>query len=296
MDEEIATEAFAVVGEAAPAEEADGIEGALGCTVEESGPVDGLVTGIGWNGVNPGSARRVAVPVGVDGEDFAEFAGIVNLFGFGVEHGADALAADADHPIVFVGGFEHGEPVFDGVRHRLLAVDVFAGGAGVLKNVTMLVVHGGDEDGVDVFAVENGAIVAGRGDAGILDGFLGGDVAAVIQIANRNALHAGDAERSFEVFTSANAGADGSEANGVAGGDGTRRGRKHFRLQNRFCDRRGGKSAGAEMHELTAGQGILGHEVLRLLNFRAFEFQLWDVKAYGEELLHRSREISKSIF
>jgi hypothetical protein len=50
------------------------------------------------------------------------------------------------------------------------------------------------------------------------------------------------------------------------------------------------------MHELTTGQGILGHEVLRLLNFRAFEFQLWDVKAYGEELLHRSGEISKSIF
>ena len=61
----------------------------------------------------------------------------------------------------------------------------------------MLVVHGGDEDGVDVFAVENGAIVARGRDAGILDGFLGGDMAAVIQITNPDALDAGDAEGSF---------------------------------------------------------------------------------------------------
>jgi hypothetical protein len=129
----------------------------------------------------------------------------------------------------------------------------------------------GDEDGVDVFAVENGAIVARGRDAGILDGFLGGDVAAVIQIANRDALDAGDAEGSFEVFASANAGADGSETNGVAGSDGTRRGGKYARLQNSLRDRGGGDGARAEVNELTTGQGILGHEVLRLLNFRTLK-------------------------
>jgi hypothetical protein len=131
---------------------------------------------------------------------------------------------------------------------------------------------------------------------GILDGFAGGDVAAVIEIADRDALYAGNAERSFEMFASANAGADGGEADGVAGSDGTRRGGKDARLQDSLRDRRGRKSAGAEMHELTTGQGILGHELLRLLNFRAFGFQLRDCKASGEELLHRWEEISKSIF
>ena len=131
-------------------------------------------------------------------------------------------------------GFDHGESVFDGVRHGLLAVDVFAGGAGVFEDVAMLVVHGGDEDGVDVFAIEDGAIVAGGGDAGIFYGFLRGDVAAVIQVADSDALDAGHVERSLEVFASANAGADGGEAHGVAGRDRARRGGKYAGLQNSF--------------------------------------------------------------
>ena len=134
----------------------------------------------------------------------------------------------------------------------------------------MVVVHGGDEDGVDIFAIEDAAIVAGGGDAGVLDGFLRCGVAAVVEVTNRDALDAGNAERSFEVFASANAGADGSETDGIAGSDGTRRGGKQMRLQDIFGDRGGGKSAGAEMNELTAGQGIFGHEILRLLNFRAW--------------------------
>src|ERR1035438_4103670 len=128
-----------------------------------------------------GAAGRIAVPVCVDGEDFAEFAGIVNLFGFGVEDGADALAADGDHALIFLRGLDHGESVFDEVRHGLLAIDVFAGGAGVFEDAAVVVVHGGDEDGVDILAIEDGAVVAGGGDVRVLDGFLRGDVAAVVQ-------------------------------------------------------------------------------------------------------------------
>jgi hypothetical protein len=264
VDEEIAAEALAVVFVATPAEEANGIERDFGRVAEEGVPVDGFFAGVGRHGINPGAAGRIAVPVGVDGEDFAEFAGIVNFFGLGVEDGTDALAADGDHALIFLRGFDHGESVFDSVRHGLLAVDVFAGGAGVFKNAAMVVVHGGDEDRVDVLAIENGAIVAGGGDTGVADGFLGGGVAAVIQVTNRDALDAGNAERGFEVFASTNAGADGSEANGVAGRDGTRRGGKHMRLQDGFGDRGGGDSARAEVNELTTGQGILGHRILRL--------------------------------
>ena len=202
-----------------------------------------LFAGVGRNGIDPGAAGRIAIPVSVDGEDFAELAGIVNLFGLGVEHGTDALAADGDHAIVLVRGLHHGESVFDGVRHGLLAVDVFAGGAGIFEDVAMLVVHGGDEDGVDILAIEDGAIVAGGGDVGILDGFPRGGVAAVVEVADGDALNAGNLERSFEMFASANAGADGGEANGVAGSDRARRSGQHVRLQDSFGDCSSGESA-----------------------------------------------------
>ena len=166
--------------------------------------------------------------------------------------------------LCFVRGFDHGESVFDGVRHGLLAIDVFAGGAGIFKDVAMLVVHGGDENGVNVFAIENGAIVAGGWDAGVFHGFLRGDVAAVIEVADGDALNAGNLEGSLEMFASANAGADGGEAHGVAGSDRTGRGGEQMGLQDRLWRRVGGESAGAEMDELTTGQGILCHEILRL--------------------------------
>jgi hypothetical protein len=121
--------------------------------------------------------------------------------------------------------------------HGLFAVDVFAGGAGVFENVAMLVVHGGDENGVDVFAIENGAIVATGGDAGILYRFLRGDVAAVIKVADGDALYAGNVERSLEMFASANAGADGGEAHGVTRSDRARGRGEQVRLQHSFGDR-----------------------------------------------------------
>src|SRR5580658_4152447 len=95
------------------------------------------------------------------------------------------------------------------------------------------------------------------------------------------------------MFASANAGADGSETNGVAGSDGTRRGRKYARLQHGFCDRGGGESARADMHELTAGQGILGHEVLRLPNFRTLDFSFGTSKLPGRNYATGGGELVK---
>ena len=95
---------------------------------------------------------------------------------------------------MLVRGFHHGESVFHGVRHRLLAVNVFAGGACVFENVTVLVVHGGNQDRVNVLAVENLAVVADGLDVRVLYGFLRGGVAAVVKIADRDALNAGNIE------------------------------------------------------------------------------------------------------
>ncbi len=113
--------------------------------------------------------------------------------------------------------FHHGESVFDGMRHRFLAVDVFAGGAGVFEDLAVIVIHGGDQDGIDILAIKDRAIVACRGDARIIDRLLRCGVAAVVEIAYGDALNAGHTERGLEMFASADAGADRGEADGVAG-------------------------------------------------------------------------------
>src|SRR5438045_6757502 len=155
----------------------------LGGAVDECVPVDGLRAGVGRNGIDPGAAGGIAIPVSVDGSDFAELAGIVNLLGFGVEDRTDALAADRDHALVLVRGVDHRESVFDGVRHRLLAIHIFAGRDRVFEVVAMLVVHGGDQDRVNIVAVENAAVVAYGFGVGIFHRFAGGGVAALVKNA-----------------------------------------------------------------------------------------------------------------
>src|SRR5712671_5726934 len=104
MHEEIAGQAFAVVLETAPAEETDRVERPFQRAIEESVPVNRLFACIRRNGVNPGAAGAVAVPESFDGRDFSQLAGVVDLFGFGVEDRADALAAHLDHALVLLGG------------------------------------------------------------------------------------------------------------------------------------------------------------------------------------------------
>jgi hypothetical protein len=72
------------------------------------------------------------------------------------------------------------------------------------------------------------------------------------------------------MFASANAGADGGEANSVAGRNRTRRGGKDVGLQEHFGSAGGSDSSGAEVNELAARQGILSHEFYALTKFQVF--------------------------
>src|SRR5580658_361528 len=74
VNEQVAAQALAVVGEAAPAEKTYRIEGPLGSAAEKRVPVDRLLTRVGRNGINPSAAGAVAVPIGLDGGDLAELA------------------------------------------------------------------------------------------------------------------------------------------------------------------------------------------------------------------------------
>src|SRR5580704_14464259 len=71
VNEQIAAEALAVVGEAAPAEKARGIERPLRRSAKKCIPVDCLLAGVGRNGINPRSAGTVAVPICLDRGDLA---------------------------------------------------------------------------------------------------------------------------------------------------------------------------------------------------------------------------------
>src|ERR1700736_6236908 len=65
VNEKISSKAFAIIGVAAPAEEADGIESVLGRVSKKRIPIDSFFAGIGGNGIDPGAAGRIAVPVSV---------------------------------------------------------------------------------------------------------------------------------------------------------------------------------------------------------------------------------------
>ena len=193
-----------------------------------------------------------------------------------------------DDALSLLRGLHHGESFFHGVRHGLLAVNVFAGGAGVFENLAVLVVHHGDDDGVDIFAVEDGAIVAGGGNAGIADGFLRGNMAAVVKIADRDAFNPGNLRGSLQQFASANARADAGEAHGIAGRDRAgRSGRQQMRLQNISRDRRGGESSRTDVDEFPTRQRILRHEFPPAKLRRS---------VYGLRLSHTRGERRESIF
>src|SRR5262249_59872366 len=93
-------------------------------------------------------------------------------------------------------------------------------------------------------------------------GCVGGGVAAVVEVANGDALNAGNREGSLKVLTSTNAGADGGKANGITRCN-RARGIECTWLENRLGDCSSDDRAGTDLHELAAGQGIFGHGSFR---------------------------------
>ena len=83
------------------------------------------------------------------------------------------VAAGLEDASAGLHSFDHGDAVGHGVGHGFFAVDIFAGGDCVEGYAAMEMVAGGDDDGVDVFAIEERAVVAGGGNVGAV-GFFGG--------------------------------------------------------------------------------------------------------------------------
>src|SRR5260370_6509661 len=140
VDKEVSWQTFSVVGKTSPAEEPFRAERTLGRAIQECVPVDGLLARVRRNGIDPGPARRIAVPVGLNVTHLTELARIINFLSLGINNGADSLASNLHNPVALLRGFDHGESVFYGVRHWLFAIDVFACSSGIYENFAMLMV------------------------------------------------------------------------------------------------------------------------------------------------------------
>ena len=214
MDEEVAGDSAAVGFPFAPLKEMLGVPWDFGGGAEEARPVAGFGTGVEGDGVVPGADGGVAIPVGGDHVEFADGSGGEELFCLGVDDGADALAADLDDAVGGVSGCDDLGAVRVDVDHGLFEVDVFACAHGVDGGLLVPMVGCGDDDGVDVFAGEDLAVVAGGEEIvprRAAPELFGAGEAAVVAVGYGYEFDAWDAERGGGVALALDACADESE-------------------------------------------------------------------------------------
>ena len=192
----------------------DVIEGTLGGFAQPLRPVDGFFRSVGRNGILPGAFGGVAMVRHADHVDFAERAAGDQFLGLGGECGRLCLAANLQHPAGVFGGGDDARAFLQRPRHGLFDVDVFAGREGVKDDLLVPVVRRGDDDGVNVFVIEYGAIVANGLDA-IAELFFGALQAAVVEIGDGNSFGSRDGQELINQLFAANAAADESEADSI---------------------------------------------------------------------------------
>lgn len=127
--------------------------------------------------------------------------------------GVAILVANLKDTFVCGGGVHDLFRFFDGVGHGFFAVDVMAG---FERGQDMLGVEPercSDDDGVEVFAIEEGAIVGVGGDL-VPAGFVQLSEARRVDIGSCYDFYAGDTEEAANEFVAAAAGADDSQSEG----------------------------------------------------------------------------------
>ena len=218
VNEEIACHAAAVGLPLAPLEKVLTVKGNLGSGAEKAWPITGFGRGIGRYGVIPGPDGRVAIPVRGHHIQFSDGAGSEQFLRLGIDHRTDALAADLDYSVGRVCGLDHLWPVGIEMDHRLLAINVLAGFHGVHGDLFMPVVGRAYDDGIDVFALQDLAVVAGGKDI-VAPEFLAVLQPAVVAIRDGDELHAGNLHCNLGVSLALATGADQRDLNMIVGCD-----------------------------------------------------------------------------
>ena len=102
--------------------------------------------------------------------------------------------------------------------HGLLAVDIFAGVESVSGNAGVPVIGRGDDDGVDIAAGEQFAIVA-SGENVLAVAFLGERAATVVDVGNSDDFDAGQRRFGLHVSLAHDAESDAANLNAIVGRD-----------------------------------------------------------------------------
>ena len=129
---------------------------------------------------------------------------------------APLLHADLDDLLVPILGLDDRRALGRVVRQRLLDVDVLAGVAGVDRHRHVPVVGAADQDGVDVLAVEELAIVLGRDRLGIGE-LLGVVEVGVVDVADGRDPDAGNLGQRLHQVLAAPARAQAGDRERVVG-------------------------------------------------------------------------------
>src|SRR5882724_7989431 len=265
VHQQVASEAGAVFFPAAPAREVLGrsvrIPRPLGGVALPSVPIEIGEREIGWRRIFPGAGGIVAAVRAFDESDSADDAVGEQLFGFSADNGADALRTDLYHAAGFFCGGDHREAIGRGVGHGLFAVDVFAGVDGVNDDLLVPMIGDGGDEAVDLLVVEKILITARGGDF-FADNFLGERVAAVVEIASRDAFDTRQLDGVAEQTGALHANADDAEANTIARSRHLPGQRIVLRFQkNRRHSRQRASGSGAALQEFAAGK-IFFHDAL----------------------------------
>ena len=132
---------------------------------------------------------------------------------------------------------------FDRQTARLFAVNVFTSLSRQHRSGGMPAISGGNQDGVDIFAIEQFTEVpvelAVRAAIMLVDKCLSGITTAGLHVGDRNALHVGKSQHRLKVISTSRADTDDAQSDFFAGSNGTIT-TKHMGWQNPRRGKRGG--------------------------------------------------------
>ena len=146
--------------------------------------------------------------------DLADHAAFDEFLGFGVKDGTHALAADLENAAGLFLRFDDHVAIGYFAHHRLLAVDVFAGVKSVGGDTGVPVIGRGDDDGIDIAAGEQFAVIASGEDV-LAVAFLSESAAAVVDVGNRDDFDARKRRFGLHVSLAHDAEADAANLNAI---------------------------------------------------------------------------------
>src|SRR5213082_3581441 len=255
VDEKVGGDAARIVPILAIAEDALGTVGHFGGRAEPFRPIEiDAFLQVERNGIVPCARGAVAIVSGGNLGDFAELAGSDDLAGLLVLVGRDPLAASLDDALVAPRRFNYFGAVFNLMGHGLFDVDVFAGAERVEHDGQVPIIGRGDDDGVNVFAVEQLFVLSEVGVDFAVGALLGAREVALVTIADLDQVVLSGFFGGFEQNVAANSETDEAQVDAVAGAGGLRQ-RRGWKIEPIAVEHKAEASGagGALEHEVAAG-------------------------------------------